>query len=147
MSLDIHSEHNEFRMDFRIEQKPDGTFVGICDKPHMEITGATREEIMQKIKDSLGSRLLDKLGMAAEAAAEGSGIQIKVNKKFTITKTSADGTKTELFSTSSSSPAEISGSTPITSRPIDAPGAGAQLMKWVIGLAVLLGMAWWFLHR
>ena len=147
MGIETHSEHSEFRMNFRIEQKPDGTFVGICDKPHMEITGATREEIMKKIQESLGSRLLDKLGMAAEAEAEGSGIQIKVNKKFTITRTSADGTKTELFSTSSSSPAEISGTAPITSQPIDAPGAGAQVMKWAVGLAILIGLAWWFFHR
>lgn len=147
MSLDIHSEHNEFRMDFRIEQKPDGTFVGICDKPHLEIAGATREEVMQKIKDSLGSRILDKLGMEAEAVAEGSGIQVKVNKKLTITKTGSDGTKTELFSTGNSPPAEISGTTPITAAPIDAPGRGATFLRWALGLAVLLGIAWWFFHR
>jgi hypothetical protein len=144
MTLESHSE---FKMEFKIEQEPDGTFVGRSEQPKLEIRGATREEVLKKIQDSLGSRVLEKLGMAATAALDGSGVHVTVNKKISVVRRNADGTKSELFSTGNSSPAEISGTAPITAAPIDAPGRGATFLRWVLGLAVLLGMAWWFFHR
>jgi hypothetical protein len=150
MGIEVHTDHSEFHMSFRIEQQSDGTFLGVCDKPHMEIKGATREEVMQKIKDSLGSRLLEKLGMEATASTEGSGIQIKVNKRMTITKTNADGTKTEVFSSGGSSPAELSGTAPATPAPFEGASSTDKLqafLRALLGLALLIGLAWWFFHR
>ncbi len=144
MDFETHSEHSEFKMNFRIEQEPDGTFLGICDQPHLEVRGATREEVMQKIQQSIGSRILEKLGMEAQAMTEGSGVQVKINKKMTVTRMRPDGT-TEIVS-SSSSP---SSGGPMLPKPIDTGSFISQeLITAFLVLSVIGLLVWWFFfHR
>jgi len=149
MGIDVHSEHSEFKMNFRIEQQPDGTFVGISDQPHLEIKGATREEVLQKIKESMGSRILEKLGMEASAALEGSGIQVKVNRRMTVTKVNPDGSKSEIFSAGGSSSPTGANGMPVLPKPIDAGSFISQeLITAFLVLAAIGMLVWWFLlHR
>ncbi len=145
MSIESHSEHTEFKMQFRIEQQPDGTFVGISDQPHLEIKGATREEVLKKIQDSLGSQIMQKLGRDLSATLGGSGVQVKVNKHISITRKNADGT-VEMMSPTPD--AEISGTTPITSAPIDGGASrGTVLLRWLAAIIVLVLLLYWYTHR
>src|SRR4051812_29842694 len=70
------SSHNAFKLTFRIEQLPDGTFVGKSDNPKLEIKGATSQEVQQKIQQSMGSRIAEKLGIHLAAAVTGDGIEV-----------------------------------------------------------------------
>ncbi len=148
MGIEVHTDHSEFRMDFKIEQEPDGTFVGRCEQPKLEIRGATREEVLQKIQQSLGSRILEKIGMEASAALEGSGIHVKVNKRMTVTKVHPDGTRSEIFSSGSSSPSGADG-TPMLPKPIDTGSFLSQeLITAFLVLAAIGLLVWWFfLHK
>src|SRR3954468_18840084 len=70
------SGHNAFQMTFRIEQLPDGTFVGKSDNPKLEIKGATPQEVQQKIQQSMGSRIVEKLGIHMAVAITGDGVEV-----------------------------------------------------------------------
>src|SRR3954447_23428255 len=70
------SGHNAFKLTFRIEQLPDGTFVGKSDNPKLEIKGATPQEVQQKIQNSMGSRIIEKFGIHLAAAVTGDGVEV-----------------------------------------------------------------------
>src|SRR3954471_5663461 len=69
-------QKSAFKLTFRIEQLPDGTFVGKSDNPKLEIKGATPQEVQQKIQQSMGSRIVEKLGIHLAAAVTGDGIEV-----------------------------------------------------------------------
>ena len=143
MTLESHSE---FKMQFKIEQQPDGTFLGRCDQPHLEIRGATHEEVLKKIQESLGSRLLGMLGMEATAALEGSGVHVTVNKRISVVRRNADGTVEDLTPSSSTEAPER---TPTLPKPIDTGSFVSQeLITAFLVLSVIGLLVWWFfLHR
>ena len=138
--------HSEFKLQFKIAQQPDGTFLGVSEQPHLEIRGATHDEVLKKIQDSLGSQIMQKLGLDLSAELTGSGVQVKLNKRVSITRKNADGT-VEMLRPAGDAPEETPTTMPVTAAPIDAPGPGAELLKSVIGLLVLIALAWWFFHR
>src|SRR3954471_7800220 len=74
------SSHNTFKLSFRIEQLPDGTFVGKSDNPKLEIKGATPQEVQQKIQQSMGSRIVERLGIHLAAAVTGDSIEVTGTK-------------------------------------------------------------------
>jgi hypothetical protein len=141
--MTTESYHSEFKVFFRIEQRPDGTFVAKSEQPPIEISGATREEIERKVQEKLQEMVAQQVGVGLPGqfgAATGDGLQITVNKRFNVTDLTSRGT--------SGGPAELSGTVPITAAPIDAgPSRAQSLFKALLGLIVLLALAWWFFHR
>ncbi|MBI2678987.1 MAG: hypothetical protein HYX28_09420 [Candidatus Koribacter versatilis] len=146
--------HATFKMTFRIEQLPDGTFVARSDNPKLEIKGATPQEVQQKIQHSMGSRIVERLGIHMAVAVTGEGIEVSGTKDAPAPDT-APGLPTPAGSAAPSfaapvfrtSDAEISGTAPITPGPIDAGSLRAQrLLAALLVLAAAL-LAYWFWLR
>ena len=146
---------SQFKMTFRIEQLPDGTFVGKSSSPKLEIKGATPQEVQQKIQNSMGARLVERLGLHLSAAVTGNGVELTATQDTPGANAhpAAGSASPGKFSSpssafSSSSAAEISGTEPITAEPIDAGSVRAQrLLGILLGLAIALGIFWWFFQR
>ena len=149
MGIKIRAGRNDFAMNFRIEKRPDGTFAGICDEPKLEITGSTREEILQKVQQTVGSRLLEKFGVEAQAIAEADGINVKIKKTLSVTKISRDGTKSVLISSGDSSSPTGDDGMPAMPKPIDAGSwVSQELITAFLVLAAIGLLVWWFfLHK
>ncbi|MDP9269122.1 MAG: hypothetical protein M3P27_12460 [Acidobacteriota bacterium] len=150
-------EPGEFKLTFRIEQLPDGTFVGRSDNPKLEITGATPQEVQQKIQHSMGARFVERLGIHLTTNVTGSGVEVTATKNTpgAADAPAAGSSAPAVFSSHvssanvfSSPQSEVSGTEPITAEPIDAGSLRAQrLLGTLLGLAIALGMLWWFFHR
>src|SRR2546423_9972985 len=80
---------SQFKMTFRIEQLPDGTFVGRSDDPKLEIKGATPREVQQKIQQSMGSRIVERLGIHLGVAVTGNGVEVTGRTDAPAPETSA----------------------------------------------------------
>src|SRR4051794_38408785 len=81
--------HGQFKLTFRIEQLPDGSFVGRSDNPKLEIKGATPQEVQQKIQQSMGSRIVERLGIHMAVAIIGNGVEVTGTKDAPTPETSA----------------------------------------------------------
>src|SRR3954469_7600087 len=148
------SSHNAFKLTFRIEQLPDGTFVGKSDNPKLEIKGATPQEVQQKIQQSMGSRIVEKLGIHMAVAITGDGVEVTGTKDAsggevtTAAPPDAPTFAAPIFRVDSRpNDVEISGTTPITADPIDAGSIRSQkLLAALLVIAAAL-LAYWFFLR
>ena len=145
--IEFESKHDEFKFEFKIEPLPDGTFVGRSENPKLEIKGASPQEIQQKIQQMVGSGILKRLlGVDMTTAMTGKGIEVKMER-------SGDAEQQKLslnamFRLGSPSEAPKLGATDAQMTSPEAFDAGSvraqEALKWIIGLVVLAGMAWWF---
>ena len=155
--MTMESGHSEFKLSFRIEQLPDGTFVARCDNPKLEIKGATPQEVQQKIEHSMGSRFVERLGIHLTASVTGSGLEVVATKdtpgaaaagppgEAAPPRPQSSAFPDNVFATSA---AEISGTEPITAEPIDAGSVRTQkLLGGLLALAAALLLLYWFFLR
>ena len=144
--IEYGSKHEEFKFEFKIEQLPDGTFVGRSENPKLEIKGASPQEIQQKIQSMMGSGILKRLlGVDMSTAMTGKGIEVSMHKSGDVN----DGLKLSLDAVfRHNQQLQQQPEQPQLGRAPEAFDAGSvraqEAMKWIVGLLLLGGMAWWF---
>ena len=81
---------NVRRINYRIEPKPGGGYIGHGDNPNMPvIEGATHEEVEQKLKEMLLQRVDEQLGKLHLG-----GLSLSLHTKISQTHIGPDGTVT-----------------------------------------------------
>lgn len=153
--MTLEPGHATFKLTFRIEQLPDGTFVGKSDNPKLEIRGATPQEVQQKIQQSMGSRIVERLGIHMAVAVTGEGIEVTGTKDAPAPDTDPGVPAAPVVSTTPSfaapvfrsNDAEISGTAPITPEPIDAGSLRTQRLLGVLLVIAAALLAYWFWLR
>src|SRR3954463_9031302 len=143
-----------FKLSFRIEQLPDGTFVGKSDNPKLEIKGATPQEVQQKIQQSMGSHFIEKLGIHMAAAVTNDGVELTGTKDGASPgspgSSDAPGFTPPAFRSAESQrpqfqtrEPEISGTAPITAEPIDAGSVRTQKLLGALLVIAAALLAYW----
>jgi hypothetical protein len=130
--IEFESKREQFQLEFKIEQLPDGTFVGRCEQPKFEIKGATPQEVQQKIEQSMASGIMKRLGIDMSASLSGPGIQ--------VTLTQHEKSETPRV--------QLGGQMPLTGEAFDASSFRAQgLLKFLLIVGLLGAVAYWFFAR
>lgn len=130
--IEFESKREEFRLEFKIEQLPDGTFVGRCEQPRFEVKGATPQEIQQKLQKSLLSGIFRRMGVDVQARLSGPGIHV------TLRSENAGETPR----------VQLSGQMPLTNEPFDASSFRLEgLLKLLLVGTIIAAVAWWFFAR
>jgi len=157
--------HSSFKLTFRIEQLPDGTFVGKSDNPKMEIKGATPQEVQQKIQHSMGARIIERFGIHLAASVTGNGVEVTGTVDTPSAgdpnaQPSGEGGKSQRFGPAEQTPTSTNTRMMIDGKPVDmnagaapppydgAPNSQQMALRVAVAAAtVLVALGWWFLHR
>lgn len=127
--IEFEQRGAQFTLEFKIEQLPDGSFVGRSEKPKIEVKGATPQEVQEKIREMTTSGIMKRLGFDFSTTMSGPGIQVTLHQH-------APGETPRV---------QVGGQMPLTGEPFDASSFRVQGVLKLLAIAGLLGLAaWWF---